>query len=135
MSLHLSRKHHSQLLKWAKDAGNQECCGLLLGQGNMVSNIEHTTNVATDTAHHFEIDPAALIASHKHARGGGEPVIGYFHSHPNGLARPSASDVAQASDDGRYWLIIADEEISAWMPSGLAGRVTAFEPVALVVEG
>ena len=59
-----------------------------------------TANVATDPTRHFEVDPAALVAAHKGARSGGAQVIGYFHSHPNGLARPSATDAATSARDG-----------------------------------
>lgn len=135
MALYLSRKHHAQLLLWAEEAGNQECCGFLLGDAHHISSVELAPNVASDPNSHFEIDPAALVMMHKRVRGGGIPILGYFHSHPNGLARPSAADVAQAGDDGRYWLIIAGGQVSAWNPLGGEGHVTGFEPVALIVEG
>jgi desampylase len=135
MTLHLSRNHHSQMLLWADEAGKHECCGFVLGQGNHVSTVELAQNVAADPRRHFEIDPARLIAMHKRVRDGGIPTLGYFHSHPNGLARPSANDIAKAADDGRYWLIIAAGDVSAWKPVGYEGDVTGFEPVVLIVEG
>jgi desampylase len=135
MALNLSRKHHAQLLHWANEAGNRECCGFLMGQDDHISAVELAANVAVDPYQHFEIDPAALIAMHKRVRNGGVTLLGYFHSHPNGLMRPSASDAAQADDDGRFWLIIAAEKVSAWKPLGGGRHVTGFEPVALIVEG
>jgi proteasome lid subunit RPN8/RPN11 len=135
MVLHLSRKRYVQLLKWAEDAGQVECCGLLLGQSEMVTDVVHAANISADADHHFEIDPATLIAAHKEARNGGPQIIGYFHSHPNGLARPSRADIAQAANDGRYWLIIANQSISAWQPRSDGDQVVAFDAVQLVVEG
>ena len=135
MALHLSRKHHAQLLKWAEQAGKEECCGLLLGQGEMVSELVNAANISADPCHHFEIDPATLIAAHKDARNGGPPIIGYFHSHPNGLARPSQADIAQAADDARYWVIIANQSISAWQPRSKGSQVVAFDAIPLIVEG
>lgn len=135
MGITLSRQQHQQLLDWAKEAGNKECCGLLLGAGEMVSGLELTENVAADATRHFEIDPFALLARHKRNRDGGLPVLGCFHSHPNGLGRPSATDSLQAADDGQIWLIVANGEITAWIPSGKAGSMTEFASVALVVEG
>lgn len=108
---------------------------MLLGVGEAVSELELTTNVAVDATRHFEIDPAALISRHRQARNGGLPIMGCFHSHPNGLVRPSAEDCEQAADDGRYWLIVANGEIAAWKAMGGAGRVTEFASVALIVEG
>jgi desampylase len=135
MALQLSRKHHRQLLQWALDAGEEECCGLLLGQGVRVIEIERTRNVAPVPRNGFEIDPAALIAAYRRARQGGLGILGYFHSHPNGSPHPSSADVAQAADDGRYWLIIANRNITAWQPEGVKGQVTVFQPISLLVEG
>lgn len=135
MAVRLSRKQHVQLLEWAKAAGKHECCGLLLGNNETVLELELTKNVAADTTLHFEIDPAALISRHKAARNGGLAIMGAFHSHPNGLARPSKTDGMEAACDSQYWLIIANGEITAWEPRGKAGQIAEFKPVALVVEG
>lgn len=135
MALRLSRKHHDAMLKWADDAADHECCGLLFGRDDAIISVEQCTNVAADPARHFEVDPVALIAAHKNARAGDPPIIGYFHSHPNGLARPSATDILQASDDGRYWLIVAEGKLSAWLPMATSGLVDGFKPVSIIVEG
>ncbi len=135
MPLHLSRKHRAQLLKWAEEAATQECCGLLLGEAASVLDIRWTRNTATDPRMHFEIDPGCLIDAERSSRNGGTPVIGYFHSHPNGLTRPSATDINYAADDGRCWIIIADGEISAWEPEARGGVVYGFVPIDLIVEG
>ena len=87
-----------------------------MGKGDRVERLERTKNVAHDRAREFEIDPSALIAAEKHFRQGGLPVLGYFHSHPNGLARPSAKDVQMAVAGERIWLIIAGDSITGWQP-------------------
>jgi desampylase len=118
MHLELSSQQRHQLLDWAEAAGIYECCGLLLGEKGVVERVELTTNVADDPRSHFEIDPSALILAEKYARQGGPQILGYFHSHPNGLAMPSATDAALAAPDGRHWLIIADGTMSLWQPVG-----------------
>lgn len=72
------------------------------------------TNVALDPLRHFEIDPTALIAAHRAARGGGPPVIGYYHSHPTGHPVPSATDCEHAAGDGSIWAIVADGAVAFW---------------------
>lgn len=126
MGLKLSSQQRQQLLDWAGEAGDVECCGLLLGSGNQVERVERTANVAADSNRQFEIDPAALIAAEKLARKGGPAILGYFHSHPNGRAEPSPDDAASASIDGRFWLIIANGKITSWLPtlSGVPDRVS-----------
>jgi desampylase len=129
MGLKLSRQQRQQLLDWAEGAARNECCGLLLGQDLTVEKLERAANVADDPERHFEIDPAALITAQKRARAGGPQILGYFHSHPNGLGHPSADDALQAASDGRYWLIIANGAISAWCP---VGNPVTFIEAALV---
>ena len=125
MVLSISRTHKRQLLDWATEAGNHECCGLLLGTDGQVERVELAANVADEPTDSFEIDPAALIAAEKRARLGGLAVLGYFHSHPNGVASPSGRDAEMASADGRRWIIIADGRITAWRPinDGQSGRI------------
>lgn len=135
MDLILSSNDHQQMLDWAVKAGERECCGILRGTGRHVRAVELAKNVAPDPARHFEIDPATLVAAHKSARAGGLPLLGYFHSHPNGLAAPSPTDVAQAAPDGLIWLIIASHSISAWRPTVCGARVSGFTSVSVVVEG
>ncbi|WP_373488880.1 Mov34/MPN/PAD-1 family protein [Blastomonas sp.] len=103
------------LLDQARAAHPLECCGLLLGEGGVVCAIVPTANVADNPARHFEIDPAMLIAAERAMRQGGAQLIGYYHSHPDGLARPSARDAAASAGDGRLWLIIGGDHMTAWL--------------------
>ncbi len=96
----------AQMLADAARTDPLECCGLLLGLGENVLTIQAAANIAEDPARHFEIDPQALVDGHRAARAGGPQVLGYYHSHPAGPARPSATDSAMAAGDGRIWAII-----------------------------
>lgn len=120
------------MLDAAAASGRLEACGLLLGSGDRIEAATMATNVAADPARRFEIDPAHLIAAHRTARGGGAAILGYWHSHPSGLAEPSATDAAMADPDGRIWAIVASGAIR-WLravPHGaLHGR---FDPIEAV---
>ncbi len=101
----------------AARAGNEECCGLLLGSTASRDRIEFVrpaANVATDRLRHFEIDPAALFFAHRAERAGELKLLGYYHSHPNGSTAPSATDRAATSGDGRIWAIVADGTVGWW---------------------
>lgn len=135
MPLRISRKHHNELLELALAAGNRECCGLLLGRDDRLFEVVSCANVVDNPEQNFELDPMELLSRHKAVRRGGEPIIGYFHSHPNGLARPSETDVAQAAADGRYWLIIAADGVTAWKPLSEGAQVIGFESIPILVEG
>jgi proteasome lid subunit RPN8/RPN11 len=102
------------LIEEATRAYPREACGLLLGTGQRLAMIRPAANIHDQPDQHFEIDPKALIAAHRDARGGGLDVLGYYHSHPTGRAEPSGEDRAQASGDGRVWAIIAGGEVTWW---------------------
>jgi desampylase len=114
MVVELTSGIEATLLEEAACAHPLECCGLLLGRGQIISAVQPVSNVHPDPAAHFELDPAALIAAHRAARSGGQKVLGYYHSHPNGLARPSDTDRAEASGDGRVWAIVAGGAVTWW---------------------
>lgn len=122
------------MLDAATAVGGLEACGLLLGTGDRIEAATMAANVAADPARRFEIDPAHLIAAHRAARGGGAAILGYWHSHPSGLAEPSATDAAMADPDGRVWAIVAGGAIRWFraVPDGaLHGR---FDPIAAVFD-
>jgi proteasome lid subunit RPN8/RPN11 len=113
MAIRLTSGALATLIEEATRAAPQEACGLLLGTHRIEAAVP-CDNVHANPLRHFEIDPAALIAAHRRARGGGPAVLGYYHSHPNGRAEPSATDRAMASGDGRIWAIVAAGAVRFW---------------------
>jgi len=123
MELAVTRSALDAMLAHAARAHPEECCGLLFGgperQGvPSLAAAEPARNVAPDRARHFEIDPQALIDGHRAERAGGRRLLGYYHSHPTGLAEPSPTDQAEASGDGRIWAIMAGETVGFWRDAG-----------------
>lgn len=126
MELTISSLHLDEMIRAASASPKAEICGLLLGQGAVVEAILSCTNIAADPRDSFEIDPVALIATHRAARAGGPALIGHYHSHPGGTATPSARDAA-AAEPGSYWIIIAEEELGCWLAAA-GGR---FVPIGI----
>ncbi len=114
MEIELTSGTMATLLEEARRAHPRECCGQLLGKDSRVALAQPAANVHPDPERHFEIDPKALIAAHRAMRAGGLELLGYYHSHPNGRAEPSAADRASASGDGRIWAIVAGGEVRFW---------------------
>jgi desampylase len=137
MVLTISQSAHAIMLAAVHRAAPHEACGLLLGGTSHIETAVPTANVAPDPARHFEVEPAALIAAHRAARDGAGPqVVGYFHSHPNGLARPSATDEASAARDGRTWVIVAATNDGADAITCWRDGADGFEPLSYcVVQG
>ncbi|WP_159760804.1 Mov34/MPN/PAD-1 family protein [Sphingomonas sp. 8AM] len=112
-----------------------EICGLLLGDGDIVTRLVPCRNVAADPAIRFEIDPAALIAAHRAARGGSDRIIGHYHSHPSGVAAPSPRDAADAAPDGCIWLIVAGAVVTGWRAVAGGAMHGRFDPLPVEVSG
>lgn len=115
-------------------ADRAEVCGLLLGVAGRIEAIAPAANVAPDPARHFELDPAALITAHRAARAGSAQIIGHYHSHPSGVAVPSATDAACAAPDGSLWLIVAGGDARLWVAQGDGAGGVRFAPATLRVE-
>jgi proteasome lid subunit RPN8/RPN11 len=138
MILRISSHHSGELLSHAAAQPAHEVCGLLLGHrqadGGVVTALVPAANVAADPARSFEIDPATLLATHRQARGAGAQVIGHWHSHPGGRLAPSRRDAARATNNGQFWIIIANAAIGAWVARARAGGPAQFEPVAIAAH-
>ena len=120
---------HRQLIAFAVADPAREICGLLLGHDGAVDAIVEATNVAANPARTFEIDPRVQIDAVRAARAGGLPVMGCYHSHPGGVARPSAHDLDMARL-GSVWLIVAGADVTAWKRTE-----TGFDPLRLIQFG
>ncbi|WP_260927480.1 M67 family metallopeptidase [Novosphingobium sp. 9] len=119
MPVTLTRSLHANLLEEARDHHPRECCGLLLGEGDRIDSLVPAPNVAATPETHFEIDPVVLLAAHRRAReSAAAQIVGYYHSHPNGLAEPSGTDRQHSTGDLRIWAIIADGQVAFFRDSG-----------------
>lgn len=115
-----------QMLAYATDSPHEEVCGLLWGREGGITAIEPTRNVAPDPSCWFEIDPQPLIAALRRTRQGGDTVVGYYHSHPNGSAEPSARDLA-AAEPGKLWLIVGGGVARLWL-----AKAKSFKEIQLI---
>lgn len=125
----ISRSAVEAIRSAARTAHPLEACGLLLGDGRSVVEATVAANVAPSPDKHFEIDPGHLLAMHRAARGGGPTIVGHWHSHPSGVATPSATDAAAADPDDRIWAIVAGGAIACFRAVPGGALHDRFEPV------
>jgi len=81
----------------------------------------------------FLIDPAGHIDARRRARQRGLEVVGFYHSHPHSPARPSATDLAEASYPDHVHLIVGLQSGSADIRLFKMSD-QGFEEVALVTD-
>jgi len=129
---------HVAMIRQAAERGYpEEVCGILIGRplpggGHEVSRVVLTGNDAeTDRSTRYVVPPAALLNEQRSAREDGLEMIGFFHSHPDNPARPSAHDLALAWPVYAYVIVSVDSgvaaDFTAWR---LAADGSRFEQVA-----
>ena len=80
----------------AKECQPRECCGVLLGTSDHITEAIRARNIAESTSR-FLIDPKTHIEARRTARNLRLQVIGFYHSHPHSHPYPSATDLAEAA--------------------------------------
>ncbi len=143
--IRIAETERTAMSNHAASAFPNECCGVLLGtrqseQEWQVSGSRPSRNVTTGDPHRtFEIDPALLIRTQKELRGTETSIIGYYHSHPKGPARPSETDIKSVLEADKIWLIAGysgetgETEWGAFM-SIQSENGFRFEPAELIIE-
>jgi proteasome lid subunit RPN8/RPN11 len=120
------------LVAQARHAQPLECCGLLIGRGRTVVNVFPTENVER-SAVRFRVDPRAHIDAQRVLRECDPPleILGSYHSHPAGPARPSPTDIAESAYPEWVHVIIG---LGSSRPSigGFRFREGIAKPVQLV---
>jgi desampylase len=87
----------ADMVRHAREAAPDECCGVLLGRDDEIVEAVRARNIADSAATRFVIDPKDHIAARRDGRARGLEVIGFYHSHPRSAAMPSEIDRAEAA--------------------------------------
>jgi proteasome lid subunit RPN8/RPN11 len=133
MNLFLPEALEQEIARAALAAFPGECCGLVEGartsDGFAASRLHPARNLAA-AQDRFEIDPGDHLSAARAARAGGREIIGCYHSHPNGSARPSSHDLAGAGEENFLWLIAATDGAHCQL-AGFVYSAGDFAPVSL----
>jgi proteasome lid subunit RPN8/RPN11 len=97
MTLVLGRAHADRIAAEGRLGYPHECCGFLLGewsdQAKRVRDVRPAENARSDSPHNrYLIPPEAFLHAEKEARERSLEIVGFYHSHPDVEARPSAFD-------------------------------------------
>lgn len=131
-ALRLSARQRRALLAHAAATPAIEVCGLLGGRGARATSIYRVRNAAARPAIEFEMEPASQIAALREMRRRGERLVGIYHSHPRGPARPSARDLAEAAYPGVAYLILSLARRTAPRIAAFRFDGQAFRPLRLL---
>lgn len=122
----LPRTVRDDVLAHAREGHPEEVCGLLIGEHgeetSTVTRSRRTRNVADVPRVTYAIDPEEQLRIMEDVERGGEEVVGFYHSHPDGPDGPSRTDAAQATWEGYTYCIVslsdADPLVGAWRWTG-----------------
>ena len=96
-----------------------ECCGALIAIGGQVVEAVRLPNTtAAGARRRFRIGPSDYRTAEGRAAERGGVLAGFYHSHPDAPARPSAHDLERAWPNLTYLIIAVSAgtpgEITAW---------------------
>ena len=107
----LTNVQMSKIRSHAERAYPNECCGLLVGERRdddvFVREVHECANIALVPANQFEIDPQIRFDVERRVRDEALDLVGVYHSHPDGEAMPSETDIERAWESSLVWLITA----------------------------
>ncbi|MCH7592406.1 MAG: M67 family metallopeptidase [Planctomycetes bacterium] len=139
MSLYIRQTDLDRLLGETRAALPEECCGLLIGRreggDTHVDCIIRAGNIAKgDRSKNYQIDWRTLFETVRRVRNDQKEIIGFYHSHPDGSAKPSTTDTESAWIDHAYIIVPAGKHrqsapVSWRIPAG----GTRFEKERIVV--
>ena len=121
MTLRLPGALADEIRRHGEVAYPAECCGALIGrlegEAKEVVRLAPAVNRRTDDPHRYLIAPDDLRRLEREVRATGHEIVGYYHSHPDHPARPSAFDAAHAWPWYSYLIVRIDRGRGADMAS------------------
>ena len=100
----------TQIVREARNAAPEECCGLLIGTEDRIDEARPARNAAEQPTTRFLIDPRDHFEAIRAARSRGLEVVGFYHSHPRSPAVPSETDRAEVTYGDYLSLIVGLRE-------------------------
>jgi proteasome lid subunit RPN8/RPN11 len=132
VTVRIRRSTLSAVVSHARHEAPRECCGLLVGKGDLIDEAVAARNLSEHPSR-YRIDPLEHIATNRRLRGTQQSVIGAYHSHTDTGAIPSPRDVAEAYYPEFVWLIVS---LASDVPDCRAYRIEngRADELSLIVE-
>jgi len=123
MTLRLPDALADEIRRHGETAYPAECCGAMVGRvegaAKEVLRLSPAVNRRTDDPHRYLIAPDDLRRLEREVREAGQEIVGYYHSHPDHPARPSAFDAEHAWPWYSYLIVRIDRgrgvDMASWV--------------------
>jgi proteasome lid subunit RPN8/RPN11 len=124
----------------AREGAPQEVCGLLAGRrdgtAHVVLHAFRVRNAHPRPIGEYALDPQEQLRLTLHVEDDmGLEVVGFYHSHPAGPARLSATDAARASWPGASYLLIHLRPTEGHLSARWDADKGRFQPEPVEIEG
>ena len=137
MTLRLSESVLGEIRRQGERAYPAECCGVLAGHSGTTKELVRlvpVVNQRTDDPHRYLIPPGDLQRIEEELGRDRLELLGFYHSHPDHPAAPSAFDAEHAWPWYSYLIVQVDRgratETTSWQ---LADDRSAMRPESLEV--
>jgi proteasome lid subunit RPN8/RPN11 len=122
VTLRLSEAVAEEIRRQGELAYPAECCGVVAGRAGELKDVVRLVamrNRRTDDPHRYLISPDDLRRTMSELHGSELEVLGYYHSHPDHPAAPSAFDTEHAWPWYSYIIVRVDRgraaELTSWV--------------------
>jgi proteasome lid subunit RPN8/RPN11 len=123
VTLRLAGALAEEIRRHGEAAYPAECCGVLVGRAEAeakeVVRLAPAVNRRTDDPHRYLIAADDLRRLEAEVRAAGQEIVGYYHSHPDHPARPSAFDTEHAWPWYSYLIVRIDRgrgaDLASWV--------------------
>ncbi|MFB6157299.1 MAG: desampylase [Haloferacaceae archaeon] len=108
-TLVVARQAYDELLRAGEAAGDREVCGVMAGtygeRESRVAAVHPVENAAETPETRYAMAPEEQFEVLERVEAAGRDVVGFYHTHPAGPPRPSATDAARATWTGYSYAV------------------------------
>jgi len=120
------------IIRHAEDEAPRECCGLLVGQDEIITHHQPMKNILESTVR-YAMGARELFQFFKNLRATNQKHLGIYHSHPLSDAYPSETDIRESFYPDCAYFIVSLKDPRA--PLVRAFRLIGNEAEELVITG
>ncbi len=134
MSFLIPKTVLASMISHALETDPEECCGVLLGDGDVAEETRRLKNVHPEPIRRYEMPALELMRVESDAEARGRKIVAIYHSHTHTQAYPSMTDVNNAVQSWwtePYYILISLVEKTR--PIVRAYRITDDSEVSEVV--
>jgi len=127
----------TEIERHAREAYPEECVGALIGsvteggEGGKTRTVERLFPIdnrsAANRERRYLVSPRDYLAAERGADAAGKILLGFYHSHPEHPARPSATDLDLAQPNFVY-IIVSISRTGSAAPRAVAAGAFLLEP-------